>query len=531
MSKFMSITGELKAVQSAEDLRINAFNKKGKKIDSFTFIEGDDFELDFRTNKALKRSKKGKVRLQIEDLNGDESNFTLENGEQADFEPDSFIKTFKVKRNKPFLNKDLRLPYSVIESEGSDAQGNNPEPKPQTDPKPTPEENNPDAGDDSTPAENEPQGPNNLRLTDRTNIFTSTHAQEILANNTRETIGNPLSERQDILKADAGSLGQNDSIRDDHSGDSDELHLSTNSSQFTSLQEALSSIQALEGIESMRVTMNNDDGGNFVNNEVWFDRVKGMESLVVEGTSKDDIVLRDHLDAGIRMFDFRNLTFEDNSQQGVLFNNNSGAQNNKVSNAEHANTTDTIVFYGSKGYDSVEATGGTMVAKLGSGDDEILGGFNTKLDVTGGRGYDDIELVQNNEQDIVRFSNITKESDYDHITEFEPALFRQPGQYDILSFEDDTYTNYEEGRNVKFVSVESALLQTGAQLKNAIVVDELNNIESINTKTNKGTLAIDADDGYILYSPDGNFQDSYEEIGQVNNGSILGLTAANIQIH
>ena len=37
----MSIMGELKAVQSATDLRINAFNKKGKKLDSFTFIEGD----------------------------------------------------------------------------------------------------------------------------------------------------------------------------------------------------------------------------------------------------------------------------------------------------------------------------------------------------------------------------------------------------------------------------------------------------------------------------------------------------------
>ncbi|AII42837.1 hypothetical protein KR100_05580 [Synechococcus sp. KORDI-100] len=527
----MSIMGELKAVQSATDLRINAFNKKGKKLDSFTFIEGDDFELDFKTNKALKRAKRGKVRLQVEDLNGDESNFTLESGEQADFEPDSFIKTFKIKRKKPFLNKDLRLPYTVIENQGSEEQGNNPEPKPNPDPKPTPDDDNSDAGDDPSPSDNEPQGPNNLRLTDRTNIFTSTLAQEILANNTRDTIGNPLSERQDILKADAGSLGQNDAIRDDHSGDSDELHLSTNSSQSTSLQEALSSMQALEGIESMTVKMNNDDGGNFVNDEVWFDRVKGMESLVVEGTSKVDIVLRDHLDAGIRMFDFRNLTFEDNSQQGVVFNNDAGAQNNKVSNAEHANTTDTIVFYGSKGYDSVEATGGTMVAKLGSGDDEIVGGFNTKLDVTGGRGYDYIGLVQNNEQDIVRFRNITNGSDYEEITQFETALFRQPGQYDILSFEDDTYTNYEEGRNVKFVTAESASLQTGAQLKNSILVDEINNIETINTKTNKGTLAIDADDGYILYSPDGNFQDSYEEIGQVNNGDILGLTAANIQIH
>ena len=75
-------------------------------------------------------------------------------------------------------------------------------------------------------------------------------------------------------------------IRDDHSGDSDELHLSTNSSQSTSLQEALSSMQALEGIESMTVKMNNDDGGNFVNDEIWFDRVKGMKSLVVEGTSR-----------------------------------------------------------------------------------------------------------------------------------------------------------------------------------------------------------------------------------------------------
>ena len=171
-----------------------------------------------------------------------------------------------------------------------------------------------------------------------------------------------------------------------------------------------------------------------------------------------------------------------------------------------------------------------MVAKLGSGDDEILGGFNTKLDVTGGRGYDYIDLVQNNEQDIVRFRNITNGSDYEEITQFETALFRQPGQYDILSFEDDTYTNYEEGRNVKFVTAESASLQTGAQLKNAILVDEINNIETINTKTNKGTLAIDTD-GYVRYSPDGNFQDSYEEIGQVNNGDILGLTAANIQIH
>ncbi|MED5384338.1 MAG: hypothetical protein VX481_07285, partial [Cyanobacteriota bacterium] len=295
MSKFMSIMGELKAVQSATDLRINAFNKKGKKLDSFTFIEGDDFELDFKTNKALKRAKKGKVRLQVEDLNGDESNFTLESGEQADFEPDSFIKTFKIKRKKPFLNKDLRLPYTVIENQGSDEQGNDPEPKP--DPKPSPDDDNPDAGEDPSPSDNEPQGPNNLRLTDRTNIFTSTHAQEILANNTRDTIGNPLSERQDILKADAGELGQSDSIRDDHSGDNDELHLSTNQSRSMSLQEALSSMQALEGIESMTVKMNNDDGGNFVNDEIWFDRVKGMESLIVEGTSKEDIVLRDHLDA------------------------------------------------------------------------------------------------------------------------------------------------------------------------------------------------------------------------------------------
>ena len=116
MSKFMSIMGELKAVQSATDLRINAFNKKGKKLDSFTFIEGDDFELDFKTNKALRRAKRGKVRLQVEDLNGDESNFTLESGEQADFEPDSFIKTFKI-MEKPSLNKDLRLPYTVIENQ------------------------------------------------------------------------------------------------------------------------------------------------------------------------------------------------------------------------------------------------------------------------------------------------------------------------------------------------------------------------------------------------------------------------------
>ena len=56
-------------------------------------------------------------------------------------------------------------------------------------------------------------------------------------------------------------------------------------------------------------------------------------------------------------------------------------QNNKVSNAEHANTTDTIVFYGSKGYDTLKQQAAQWLPSFG--DDEIPGGFNTKLDVTG----------------------------------------------------------------------------------------------------------------------------------------------------
>merc|ERR1711939_865802 len=98
-----------------------------------------------------------------------------------------------------------------------------------------------------------------IRLTGRTNIVTSTRAQEILVNDVREDIGEPLSNKKDIIKADTGDFGQSDLIRDRHSGDGDELHLTTNSAEGTSLKESLDNIEALEGIESMIVTMNNDD--------------------------------------------------------------------------------------------------------------------------------------------------------------------------------------------------------------------------------------------------------------------------------
>ena len=544
MTKRFSIIGELKGIESAQGLQLTAYSKKGKKLDSFIFRDDDDFELDFKTRKALKRAKRGKIQLHLEDLNGDAANFTLKNGDEADFEPDTMKKFMKIKKNKGFAKKNLMPSFEVIESPLPDGGGNGGSTGGETGGGTGGEtgggtvgdENGGGTGDGETPPVS--QEPNEIRLTGRTNIVTSTRAQEILVNDVREDIGEPLSNKKDIIKADTGDFGQSDLIRDRHSGDGDELHLTTNSAEGTSLKESLDNIEALEGIESMIVTMNNDDGPAAGNKDIWFDRVEGLQSLTIKGTSKESIVVKDHLDAGIREFDFSDLNFDDNSQQGIVFNNNDGvdANNNpKASNADAANTQDKITFLGSKGTDEVEAVGGFMIAKLGRGDDVMQGAFNTQLDASGGKGLDKFILVNNNATDIIRFENITREADSDFIDGFDYAANSPQNRQDILSFNNETYSNYGSGQDVRFVSRDIAQGQNGAQLKHAILRDSFNNINTLNLNTGEGTLAID-DTGVIYFSPDGNFQgnvgDNFEKIAAINNGvGIDNLTESNIQIH
>ena len=97
--------------------------KKGKRLDSFRFRDEDDFELDFKTKKALKKAKRGKIQLHLEDLNGDAANFTLKNGDEADFEPDTMKTFMKIKKNKGFAKKNLIPIFEVIEPTLPDSGG------------------------------------------------------------------------------------------------------------------------------------------------------------------------------------------------------------------------------------------------------------------------------------------------------------------------------------------------------------------------------------------------------------------------
>ena len=69
--KTFTVQGTFNPGSNAEGLSISAVSSKGKTLDSEIIDGSNSFELSFKTKKALRKARKGKISLVVDDLNGD----------------------------------------------------------------------------------------------------------------------------------------------------------------------------------------------------------------------------------------------------------------------------------------------------------------------------------------------------------------------------------------------------------------------------------------------------------------------------
>jgi len=469
--KTFTVQGTFNPGSNAEGLSISAVSSKGKTLDSEIIDGSNSFELSFKTKKALRKARKGKISLVVDDLNGDSGNLNFEDA-SGDLSPDSQSFTQKIKAKRGSASINLNLESTTV-------------------------------GPDITP----PTEANALTLTTFEDVYSNAVGGQVIGaalapNNERLTAG------QDIVTASAGTLGQNDNLNDATTGDNDQLRVTTTANN--TLQTAVDGVSSVVGLENLIVSATND-----ASTEADLSKFSGLSSVQAEGSFNNRLELKNYLTSGATSFDFSGVT--------------TGGVN--ISNANRGtDTASPLTLIGSRAEDILEANIGPATISGGLGDDIITGSQVSGVRVNGGLNYDKIDLLANNAQDTVAIRGTTNFGDRDDITNFA-GQGNNATNFDILEFDAATYTNYTAGGDVQVVNAAQAAAAAGAQTpagQNMFVVDTFQAIVGLNA-SGQGTswLAYAHDNDRVYYSSNGDFSQERERIVLLD-GVDNNLTAENI---
>ena len=144
--------------------------------------------------------------------------------------------------------------------------------------------------------------------------------------------------------------------------------------------------------------------------------------------------------------------------------------------------------------------------------------------MTGGSGRDQITLQAANAVDVVSLVTITAPTNGDDITNFVGAN-ANANAADLLRFDAATFNTYTAGTAVNQLDADAA---NTSQVSNLFIVDNTANILNVNTQTGEGTLALDENNGTILYSNNGNFANAVD-IGTIDDFANF-VASANVEI-
>ena len=334
-----------------------------------------------------------------------------------------------------------------------------------------------------------------------------------------------LSSLDNSIVGTAGELGQNDSLSDPSTSDSDTLTIATSAAN-SSLENSLATVQNITNVENLLVNASNDDSTTFD-----FSQVIGMDSLDINGFYTADVTLQDFFDsAQISSFDFSGAT---NPNVGFTVDPLANNTAQTFSNEE-------LSFIGSPGNDDFRGSIASMTAIGGAGDDTIHSSTNSSSYIEGGNGIDNVRLfnlagqidannaLQNGATDTVSYKGITSDNNATNVqlfVGFGNADNAAEDQHDILEFDAITNTNYTAGAPVVQRTVDqvtNVLGQNGAN--NVFLVDTAAAIANADLRQhNTSWLALD-DTGALFYSADGNFANA-EQIGSLTFGGTNGAFA------
>jgi hypothetical protein len=307
--------------------------------------------------------------------------------------------------------------------------------------------------------------------------------------------------------AAAGTLEQDDSLTDNSTGDNDVLRLTT--TRTASLTRAFNLVNSISGIETIEITGENDTSA-----VVNFEKVSGLEKLVIKGVFTARTTISNYLDTGAREFDFSGRT-----GAGVLLGNNN---NDFVS--------EPLTIKGSTSDDVLKASLGQATIEAGDGIDRITGSSQSAGFYAGEGGLDTIFLEAANAQDTVSLVGITTAANADTITGFVGAAALANG-YDKLEIDQASFSNYTTGAAVTVIDRAEAINRRGnanALLNTIFVVDNANELVALNLQNGRGTVGIIRGTNELIYSSNGDFTNGYQAIATVNNSA--DLTGLNFQI-
>ncbi len=463
-NKTFTLQGSINGASSTEGMSVTVFNSKGKALDSETLNGSSNFELTFKTKKALQRAQTGEISIVTQDLNGEAANFLI-NNISSDLNAD---------KQTTNIGIDARLgSASITLSLGSSAVGGGPV---------------------------VPTTGSRISLTADRDIYTNTQGGQDINGFVED--GQRLTALDDEITAAAGRLGQNDRLNDASSTDNDRLILSTNSTSRFS--DAIRGVQEISGIETISVTADQDNGSSS-----FFDKVSGLKSLSISGSFKSAVThsIRDAVEAGARSFDFSGLTAQ---SRGIAMNDfNTGS------------SQETLRIEGSQAIEGDHFKGGRFNAIINGngGSDELIGSeLGASSTLNGGSGRDLITLKNNNASDTVKLIGITNALDQDVITGFATQA-NNAANYDILQLDAATYANYNSGAPVILQTVADLFQHRGA--RNVIIKDTAANLDGFQFRS-APALAIDTTNNEIRYSGIGDFRNGqYQVIASINEANQL----------
>jgi hypothetical protein len=357
---------------------------------------------------------------------------------------------------------------------------------------------------DDTPVD---PGNNTITLSPFQDIYSDTRGGQVISG-TFEDDGQRFTSGQNTVIALAGTLEQDDSLTDTSTGDNDLLRLTT--TKTASLARAFNLVNSISGIETIEITGENDTSA-----VVNFNKVSGLEKLVIKGVFTARTTISNYLDTGAREFDFSERT-----GAGVLLGNNN---NDFVS--------EPLTIKGSTSDDVLKASLGQATIEAGDGIDRITGSSQSACFYAGEGGLDTIILKAANAQDTVSLVGITTAANADTITGFVGAAALANG-YDKLEIDQASFSNYTTGAAVTVINRTEALNRRGnanALLNTVFVVDNANELVALNLQSGAGTVGIIRDTNELIYSSNGDFTNNrYQAIATVNNSA--DLTGLNFQI-
>ena len=236
-----------------------------------------------------------------------------------------------------------------------------------------------------------PPTTNTITLTPSTDIYSEKEGGRIIGSTLVDN-GKRLTNGQDLITAEPGTLNNGDDIADVTMGDRDQLQLF--SDELNSLSASLSgtsSLARLRGIEELIISVSNDPGGL-----ADFGKVSGVTQITVGGSFRSTLQVRNGVKAGARSFSFSGM-----SGSGVELRNLGVPENT---------TTEPLTILGSALADVLEGSEGRATIDGGLGDDHLSAGGSADT-LVGGRGADQLtggvgadSLTGGLDQDLFRYT-------------------------------------------------------------------------------------------------------------------------------